>query len=790
VTEAGAQDREGRRQRLITLAIVALVPTILFADVLLGLASLHVRDVSFYHYPHQKMLRDIVLGGEFPYWNPYMSAGQPVAANPAYQTFYPLTWLILLPDYHTGFHLLAILHLYIAAFAMYALLRSMELGRPAAAFGAVCFGAGGLAVSLLNLFPFLFSMAWLPLTCLFIRRFLLHRTPRDFAFAALFLGLQLLTGEPVTAVQTGLLLGFYALYRVLRDGGGWTGAAKSIGAIALLGLVALLLSAVQTLPAVDHLGDSTRGQGMAFKDVSEWSTPFFRFAEVVYPNVMGRGDAEGWPVYWGARLYPRRGTAFFFSLYSGLAVAVLCLAGVLGRVRGRWLFVTIASFSALVASGDQTPLLDILYGAGIAALARFPEKFTIMGVFALVVFGAHTLDRLLAGDERVRRMAIAVTAGVTLAAFSWAALAQSQLHETLFRNLFTLNPRRNVEPLLALFRHEALLAACRGVLLLLLFRNVMNAHRRVWLALFGIFVLFDIAAQAPQIAPRIAPSYYREPPPTMRHFRPERGEYRIFHAANWDQTTSLTARYPIDANFPWVARNSLAPMVPSTFGLRTVIDGDFDVTDLAAEREFSNAVWELANKKTPDWMEIAAAMSNAWYVGLYQKREQTLAQAGGWNRNVEPVKFIEGEHFPRYYFARQLVTVDGSAAFIHALRTRRFHRQVAFIREPAFEPAAGIVRAKRESANSTRLEVETAGRAFLVMSVTPHKYWRVTIDGAETPSLVANVGYQGVVVPPGRHLVEMRYRNPLVAAGAAISLAALLGLAFAVRRSSHTIRAL
>jgi hypothetical protein len=35
-----------------------------------------------------------------------------------------------------------------------------------------------------------------------------------------------------------------------------------------------------------------------------------------------------------------------------------------------------------------------------------------------------------------------------------------------------------------------------------------------------------------------------------------------------------------------------------------------------------------------------------------------------------------------------------------------------------------------------------------------------------------------VAVPAGRHLVEMRYRNPLIAIGAAISLAALAAVAF------------
>jgi uncharacterized membrane protein YfhO len=64
------------------------------------------------------------------------------------------------------------------------------------------------------------------------------------------------------------------------------------------------------------------------------------------------------------------------------------------------------------------------------------------------------------------------------------------------------------------------------------------------------------------------------------------------------------------------------------------------------------------------------------------------------------------------------------------------------------------------------------------MSVTPHKYWTITIDGRPTDAVVTNIGFQGVNVPAGRHVVEMRYRNTLIPVAAAISAAALLALAF------------
>jgi hypothetical protein len=95
--------------------------------VLIGFNCLYMRDLTRYYYPTKQILRQIVYGGEFPYWNRYFSAGQPIAANPEHEIFYPFTWLILLPSYDFGYRLHILMHIYIGTLGMYALLRSMEL---------------------------------------------------------------------------------------------------------------------------------------------------------------------------------------------------------------------------------------------------------------------------------------------------------------------------------------------------------------------------------------------------------------------------------------------------------------------------------------------------------------------------------------------------------------------------------------------------------------------------------------------------------------------------------------
>jgi len=78
-------DRE-RRSDAIALAVLAILASLLFVDVLLGSNDLYIRDLAHYYHPAKKILRDIVLDGEFPYWNRWFAAGQPLAANPEHES--------------------------------------------------------------------------------------------------------------------------------------------------------------------------------------------------------------------------------------------------------------------------------------------------------------------------------------------------------------------------------------------------------------------------------------------------------------------------------------------------------------------------------------------------------------------------------------------------------------------------------------------------------------------------------------------------------------------------------
>jgi TM2 domain-containing membrane protein YozV len=787
---------QARRHDAIAIAILGLLATILFFDVLTGTHNFYIRDLTRYYYPTKQVIRDIVLNGEFPYWNRHFGAGQPIAANPEHEVFYPLTWLIFLPNYDFGYRLHILVHIYIGLFGMYALLRSMAVRAPAAFLGALSFGLGGIYLSYINLLPILFCAAWLPLTCLFVRRFLLAPRLRDFALASLFLGMQFLVAEPTTVMQTGFLIGMYALYR------GWYAARDSelpwkyaipemlarVTFIGLMSICAIAVGAAQMISAIDHVGDSARSRPFDFSLVSAWSLPWAKFAEVIYPNFLGYLSIDRVTWYWSGGLYPGMGSPFIFSIYSGLLVAALTAAAIFVKPRGGRFVLILCAFSLLIALGGHTPFLKLLYEAGIATSIRYPEKFVLIAVFAVILLTSQMLDRMLDGDESIRQAALGFVAATTLVAGLVALAGLTPYYGRVFSWIWGLKQSSSGK-IIDISYQAWVMALGRGALLFALLWLFPKVRRPLWIAFLAIFVIADLAPLSKQLNPRMPARFFTKAPAALRVFPADRKPFRIFHEADWYGQEELAKKYfSTGASVYWIVRNGVFPMTPVAYDLNMVIERDYDKTALLPTLDFIDSVWDVKRSGRSDWWAPMMAMSNAWYRGVYKSFEQEKKRVGGHMDEADPIRFIETEHHPRYYFADQLLTIANRQDFVRHLSNATFSNNVAFVAAPAFVPARGVVHSWRETANTASLDVESLGaKGFLVMSVTPHKYWRITLDGQPIDAVVTNIGFQGVPVPAGRHRVDMTYRNPLAAGGAKVSMIAailLMGAALVPSRRS------
>lgn len=88
------------------------------------------------HEFNRAFLRDAVLNGVFPWWNPHIALGRPFAADIEAAVFYPPTWLVL-PFGVTGGVIAAVwLHAGLALFGTFRLARRLGVEHRIAAWTA------------------------------------------------------------------------------------------------------------------------------------------------------------------------------------------------------------------------------------------------------------------------------------------------------------------------------------------------------------------------------------------------------------------------------------------------------------------------------------------------------------------------------------------------------------------------------------------------------------------------------------------------------------------------------
>jgi hypothetical protein len=77
----------------------------------------------------------------------------------------------------------------------------------------------------------------------------------------------------------------------------------------------------------------------------------------------------------------------------------------------------------------------------------------------------------------------------------------------------------------------------------------------------------------------------------------------------------------------------------------------------------------------------------------------------------------------------------------------------------AGDPASGTITSQKYSADAVDLSVDCREDATLVIKVTYHPNWRVTIDGRPETSFMVSPSYIGIAVPAGHHQIHAEYQS-------------------------------
>lgn len=773
------------RQRARTLAVAAAGPALIVVAVVVvlhdiafgGLAPSQQNDVLGFWLPNHCFLGRSLAAGNIPEWNPHVLGGVPMAADPQSGWMYlPAMALYAALPCAAALPAFIVVQPVIAGLGIYAFLRSEDLSRPAATIGGLSLALGIAASRTAVSLPVSGALAWSAVLLTTASRTVrAERWTSRLAWAGAG---ALAWGQLAAAhLSHGLLIGtgavvVYLVVRLWADVRAGRRTARTAGAIGAVFIAALIpLNLAYLLPRVAYLPHSTLGLGYdALRELTE------RLSGHVPPPVEPRaGGGYSWPLtfatapgaYLGAVPLALSFAALWRRRPSGIAVA----AAILGA--GCYVL------SLPVVARFLSPLfLAIPYGD---AYLHAPSRLRYGVLLAIPILAAAGIDAWLRAPDRRERWRLAAPGVLVFAALPL---------------LVGVRPRYLALVWVGMAVGGALLAAAIRRPRLLAWLPVVLAAELSAGALIGQAAPYQVvtAPNRDEVAwrtpfenllePDIDPAAYLEGGPNARAVR--RGSGRYLTLQPWREARS---------------KGYVGRWNPGEEGLldnqRAIVLGLEDVQGYNPVQPLR--MWALSrrlNEDPPKYNVTVYAESDPTVLDLWQVTWlvgpsvppapgfEAVSSQGGWAVH-------RGASRPRASLFTGWDVVSGPEAAAAAVASPGFDAagSVVLERDPGIPPAPGVDPGtavyRMLGPEDAEVVVHARVPAVLLVRNAFDRNWTASIDGRPAPVLPADHALQAIVVPQGRHVVRLGYRDPAVRvglAGSALAAAALVAAWAAARR--------
>ncbi|GMU20981.1 MAG: hypothetical protein AMXMBFR13_10770 [Phycisphaerae bacterium] len=408
------------RRKLLVSCVLMGLPAVLLAGAwrLGGVSALE--DDLLYYLPIRQYIGERIRAGEWPLWNPLVSMGTSVAADPQAGLWYPPTWLFGLLPPLLAYPVTLVLHFTLAGAGMYRFLRSLRHDWRAAFLGAVAFEFCGYLVAHRAHLTIHHAAAWLPWMLLAWQRF--ADTGR-LGFAALgagALGLQLLVQHAqISIISAAIVTGYAAL--VL-----WP-QRRTLAWVFPVGMACgALVAGIQILPTLVHYTHSVRGAPAYYLFIENSWVPSSALM-LLFPMLFGTRTPNLWDEpWWGISHYCEQ------SAYATILILVLAVSSVAllrspaqeatsasDTGRGGWLERLLGTgpwnrnvlfwwaaclVALLIALGDATPLSKLLFHLPIYRSLRVPARWILVWSVAMPLLASVVMTELLRRGPHAERL--------------------------------------------------------------------------------------------------------------------------------------------------------------------------------------------------------------------------------------------------------------------------------------------------------------------------------------------------------------------------------------------------
>jgi len=343
--------------------------------------------------------------GSYPFWQHLLHGGMPFHSGLHGDSLYPTRILELLIPLHYALGLKLVLHVWLAGFFMFGMLRVFKFSRFSSLLGGIAYMFGPFFLSyiyaghdgkmfVITLLPAAFWALECALSDGKLWRYLL------FGLVYMFM---IYSPHMQMAYFAAWGIGSYFVFRVIRmlvNKQGIGLASKHVIAFVLAVVLTLGACAVMIYPPYKYLGEYSQRTQRTEESGYEWATSWSLHPEevgsMVVPEFAGLSLGRQ-NTYWGRNPFKLN------SDYFGVIILILSIGAViLVRKPRTWLFFGLGTFSLIYGLGATTPLFRLFYTL-IPQVKKFrgPSMIIFLAAFSAIILSCYIIDAIV--DENRRR---------------------------------------------------------------------------------------------------------------------------------------------------------------------------------------------------------------------------------------------------------------------------------------------------------------------------------------------------------------------------------------------------
>jgi hypothetical protein len=754
------------RLLLVTVAILCVV----YFPIWLG-RIVFTSDVAHWMFPARWFVRESLLRGELPGWNPFQGIGFPIFANPLYGVFYPPNWLALVVPPEWLASLLTwqdFAHLVWGGVGMFLLARRLVGSPVAACVAGLAWALAGYNTSQWTAGLRMDAGAWVPWAAVGHLALLDSLRPGGRGWrmgvvkAALPTAFGLLVGEVFVAMMgVGFALATTAVVGVWerrRNPGRYARwRARGLGLFVLAPALAAGVGAITLVPANALKSSTERAAALSRADAEGCSLHPARLVEFVAPDSMGNSEGFQPAARWIAE--PRLDNIpLSHSLYMGASVVALALAA-FGRRRHLALVLGALGGGALVlALGKYLPVHAVFRLVAFPfARMRFPEKYTILLVGWLALLAALGAVRILsAGRQPWRRLAALL--GLLLA----IAICARFIFPVGWAGQVSRGALVGALAVAGVLTVQFLAARRARLAPILLIATVgLDLAAATWpLQVFAPRQLAAVSAPAARVVLADSPGH-GEPP-------------RLYRANNLLQYAGGPA-LPPELGELWLLQTFITNTA-NNWGIATLPGYD------AAIPAALDRIWKFGLREGQSVLRLLGAR-----YALLPVEDPLDSKRSGIEPMLDPLPgtrlYRVPGALPRVFLVGQAQVADDATVLRRILDPGVIAGRMAWLAPESgaeFGPvdsAPGTCGLDSYSNSHLHATCQVERPALAVFVEQYEKGWSATLDGRPAPILRANLIMRAVAVGPGTHRIAMEFRTPGLRVGGLVTLLSLMLLA-------------